>query len=205
MLSRGGEQNGRVQFLRGWPKRIARPLHPKVERKLLRLHIIRPCKGKDPPALIARNLGNEVRGRAKAIQTDPCRLPRHTQRPIAYQPGAEQRRCLQIRIVWRNREAKACICHGIGSIPTVQVIAGKAGIGAQILAFTGAVVTHAARPAKPGHAHAIPHVESLYTTSYLPDHADDLMAGNQWQLWPGQFTIYNMQIGPADATGMYLE
>ena len=48
--------------------------------------------------LRARDLGQDVRGGAEAVQADPLRVAGHPQRAVSDQPRAQQRRRLQVRV-----------------------------------------------------------------------------------------------------------
>ena len=65
-----------------------------------------------PPARVARHLDHDVRRGAEAVQAEPRRPPqplhlRQPQRPIADQPGAQQRRRLHVGVVLRQRQTKS--------------------------------------------------------------------------------------------------
>jgi len=67
-----------------------------------------------------------------AGSSDPPALPRHCQRAVADQSGAEQRRGLDVAQAGRNRQTEACIGDRVRSIAAVARRAGKYGAVAKV-------------------------------------------------------------------------
>ena len=129
------------------------------------------------------------------------RVARHAQGAVADQPGAHQRRRLDIAIAPIDRKAIALIGNGQFGIAAVDLIAGKAGAVAQILAPTPAIVANPAGPAEPRHADPVADRKAVGRFALLDDRADDLVPGNERQFRIGELAVDDMQIGPAHRTG----
>jgi hypothetical protein len=87
------------------------------------------------------------------------------------------------------------------SVSAIELITGKAGTIAQILAPGLAVAALAAGPSKPGHANAFARRKTLDTRADLEHGPDDFMARHDRMAGPGQFTVNDMQIGPTHPAG----
>ena len=73
-------------------------------------------------------------GRSKTVETKSTRITGHAKRAVANQPSAKQRRGFGIGIGIRNGEAEALICDGVFGVATIDLVAGEASFGAQVLA-----------------------------------------------------------------------
>ena len=80
-------------------------------------------------------------------------------------------------------------------VAAVDVVAGEAGLVAEVLATRRAVTARAARPAEPGDAEA---------SAVLRD-PDDLVARDERQLRARELAVDDVEIGPADTTGLHLQ
>jgi hypothetical protein len=140
---------------------------------------------------------------AKAINPEALHVTRRSQRAIADQPGAEQRCCRDIVILIGQREAVTCIGHRSLGIAAIDLIAGEAGLLAQILPAAPAILAFPAGPAKPGNAHAVARLELRHVWADRNNPADDFMARDHVRLRVGQLAIQQMQIRPADAAGKH--
>src|SRR5262249_58419005 len=127
------------------------------------------------PALMAQDLGDEVRGGAEAVEADALRVAGETQRPVADQPGAEERGCLGVAERGRQREHEARIGHGVLGVAPVALVAGEAGIGTEILRPAAAEAAATAGPAEPGHSDAIADVHPRDAGPGLLDGPPDLV------------------------------
>ena len=65
--------------------------------------------------------------RAEAVDAEPLGVAGHHQRAVADQPGAQQRRGLEVGVAVREREAEALVRHGQLGVAAVAVVAGEAG------------------------------------------------------------------------------
>ncbi len=97
-----------------------------------------PGEGEHSPALVARHLGNDVRRRAEAVDAEAFASPAMPQAAVADQPGAQQRRRLDVAIRG-EREAIALVGDGELGVAAVELVAGEAGAVAQILAAVAAI------------------------------------------------------------------
>ena len=85
---------------------------------------------------MARHLRHDVCSRTKAVDPEALRVARHAQGAVADQPGAHQRRRLDIAIAPIDRKAVALVGDGQFGIAAVDLIAGEACAVAQILLTT---------------------------------------------------------------------
>ena len=133
-------------------------------------------KAKTLPSLVLRDLGDDVRGGAEAVQSEPLGVARHPQRAVADQARAEQRRGLEILVALGNGEAEPLVRDDALGVAAVQLVPGEAGPVAQVLAPGAAVAAGAVRPAEPGDADAGARREALSTAL---DRADDLVPDDE--------------------------
>ena len=99
----GREEQRRVQLLGRPLVRGAGPFGAKAQREFDRRPVARPGEGENPAALGAGDLGDDVRRRAEAVQTEAFGIARHGERAVADEPGAEQ---------WRRVDIAAPAAHG---------------------------------------------------------------------------------------------
>src|SRR5205823_10578662 len=85
----GREDDCCVELLRRRFARSASPGTAERQRKGLTRRVAIASEGKDPAALPGDDLGQDVRGGAEAIETQPLAVAGELQRPIADQPGAQ--------------------------------------------------------------------------------------------------------------------
>ena len=148
----GGEDDRAVELLRRRLLRGARPLGAEPAGEGLRLLVALAGEGEDAAALVDGDLAEDVGGGAEAVEADPLGLADQAQRPVADQPGAEQRRRLRVRIAVGDRQAEALVGDGQLGVAAVDVVAGEAGVVAEVLAAAAAVAALAVGPAEPGDA-----------------------------------------------------
>ena len=74
-LAGGGEDDHRVEIFRRALEGIAGPHGSERARERLRLLVALARACEDPATLGNRNLADDVRGRAEAVQPDPLRVP----------------------------------------------------------------------------------------------------------------------------------
>src|SRR5215468_6229547 len=128
---------------------------------------------------MARHLRDDVGGGAKAVDPDQPRIPRHAQRAVADEPGAHQRRRLDIAVARIDCKAIAFVGDGQFRITAVDLIAGEAGAVAEILAPAAAILANPAGPTEPWHADPVADRETVDRFSLLDDGADDFVSGHQ--------------------------
>ena len=85
------EDDRRIELL-GWALvGAARPLGPELSRERLPLGVSRLREGEDSASLVTRDLRDDVRRRAEAVQADPLGVAGEAKRAVADQAGAEER------------------------------------------------------------------------------------------------------------------
>jgi hypothetical protein len=144
---------------------------------------------------VAGDLGDDVGGGAEAVEADPLGVARKAERAVADQPGAEERRRLEVVETVGNRQAVALVCDDPVRVAAVEVVAGEARRLAEVLAAGEAEAARAVRPAEPRHSEALPVLRP----------ADDLVAQDEWKLRIRQLAVHDVEIGAADAAGRHAE
>jgi hypothetical protein len=154
----------------------------------------------DLTAPMTGNLDGNVRGRAKPIETEPlARLDStQTQRTVADDAGAEQGGCFCITKDRWNRIGKCCWNKRILRIPTIDLIAGKPGALAQVLAPARAKFTEATGVLQPGDPDSLADCSLTHACANLTHQPDGLVAGNERKRGVGQLAFDDMKIRPAD-------
>ena len=130
-------------------------------------------------ALVAGDLRDDVRRRAEPVQPEPLGVSGEPERPVADQPGAEERGGLDVAVAVGDRQAEALVGDRQLGVAAVEVVAGEAGAVAEVLTAAQAVAARPVRPAEPGHAEP---------AAVLGD-ADDLVAEDERQLGVGQLPV----------------
>jgi hypothetical protein len=197
----GGEDDRAVELLRRRFVGGAGPLGAELAGEGLGLLVALAGEGEDAPAFVDRELAEDVGRCAEAVEADPLRLPDQPQRPVADQPGAEQRRRLQVRVALGQREAEALVGDRQLGVTAVAVIAGELGLVAEVLAAGAAVAALAVGPAEPGDTDPGAGLESARALPRAGHGADDLVARHQRQLRLAQLAVEDVEVGAADATG----
>ena len=95
-----------------------------------------------------RDLGHDMRRRAKAVNAEPHCVAGFDERTVPNQAGAEQGSRLGVGIGIRNGKAKSFIGHGKFRIAAIQRVAGETGAVAQIFAIAPAK-SHIRRTSSP--------------------------------------------------------
>ena len=149
-----------------------------------------------------RDLGDDVRRGAEAVQPEPLGVARHPQRAVADQAGAEERRGLEILVTLGDGEAEPLVRDDALGVAAVQVVSGEAGLVAQVLTAGAAVAAGAVRPPEPRHADARARHESLSATL---DRADDLVPDDERELRIGKLAVDDVQVGPADPADVHTD
>jgi hypothetical protein len=96
---------------------------------------------------------------------------------------------LKIGVFAGDRESESLIGCRVLCVAPVDVVAGKTGSLAQVLASTLAVTTPSACPAKPRYPDSVTWLEAVNSISCLDYLAHDLVAQNQGQLWLREVSI----------------
>src|SRR5258705_4347667 len=190
-----------IQRLIGQLLRSSHPHRAEPAGEVLRRQILGPGKGIDGPALPARDLGDDVSGRAKAVDAEPFSIPRHHQRAPADQAGAQQRRDRDIVTVLAKRERIARVGNGVGGIAAVARVAGKQRAVAEIFHSFPTIAANAAGVAEPGHPDPLARAQRRPARAQGFDAAHDFMAGHDRVADVRQFAVHNVKIGATYAAG----
>ena len=134
-----GEDDRPVELLRRQLRGPARPLGAEAAGERLAVLIPVAGEGEDAPPFVDGDLAEDVGGGAEAVEADPLRLADQPQRPVADQPGAEERRRLGVGVDVGDREAEVLGGDGELGVAAVDVVAGEAGVLAEVLAPLAAV------------------------------------------------------------------
>ena len=142
------------------------------------------------PALVPRDLRDDVRRGAEAVEPEPLGVAGHAQRAVADQPGAQERRRLLVRVAVGDREAEALVGDRELRVAAVEVVAGEPRAVAEVLAArSGSSGTRRVQPSQ-GTAQAARRPRST---------ADDLVAGDERQLRVRELAVDDVQVGAAHA------
>src|SRR5262245_43758756 len=146
---------------------------------------------------MTRNLCNDMRGCAKAVDSERACIARFDQRTIADETGTKQRRRGRVIVGFGNPEAKTLVGYREFGVAPVEGIAGETRILAEILQSGLAEDARAARPAEPGYAHPIAHGKSLTSWSDSTHASHDLVAWDQREFRMTQLTVDNVEVRAA--------
>jgi hypothetical protein len=146
------------------------------------------------------NLDGNVSGRSEPIETEPlARLDSaQAQCAVADDPGTEEGGRFFITEDRWNRIRKRCRDERILRVSAIDLIAGKPGVLAQVLAPARAKFAAAARVLQPGDADSLADRPLTHAGANLTDDPDDLVAGNERKRGVGQLAFDNVKIRPAD-------
>ena len=147
---------------------------------------------------MARDLAHDVRRRAETVETDAFAVACEFQRPVADEPGAEERRRPRCVVARGERRAVALVGHDELRVAAVAVVAGEAGAIAEVLAAAQAVAAFATRPAEPGDADGVALGETLARSDSA---ADDLVTRHERQPGVRQLAVDDVEVGAAHAAG----
>jgi len=179
--------------------RSAGPHRAEVAGKRLRRVVARAGEGEDAPALVARDLSDDVRRGAEPEDAEIARIARHDQRAVADQPGAQERRRFGVARLACDREAESRVGDRVFLVSAIDLVAGKARLRAQILAPRAAEPAFAAAPAEPRHADPLAQGETLDALAQPGHPPDDLVAGHDRQSRVLELAVHNMEVGAAHA------
>ena len=167
----------------------------------LSLGISRASEGVDRSLLELRNLGDDMRGRAKAVDAERLGIARHAQRAMADQPRTQQRRRGRIRVALGQRKAIGSLRDCVVGIAAIDLVPREERRIAKVLLLGPAKETAAAGMPQPRNADAIATRKLEYAGPDRFDAADDLMAGYDRQARLGQVAVDHVQVGSTNATG----
>src|SRR6185295_8830100 len=129
--SNRSEDDRAIELLWRRLRRRPSPLGAELTRERLPLLVPLASEGEDAPALVDGDLAEDVSRGAEAVEADPLGVAGQAQRPIADQPGTEQRRRLLVGIPLWDREAEALVGDRQLGISAIEVVAGEAGAVAE--------------------------------------------------------------------------
>src|SRR4029453_1729795 len=156
-------------------RRIAGPDAATLTREPLRGDVARPREGEHAAPLVPRDLGDEMRGGAEAVETEALRVAREAERAIAEDPGAGERGPFRVADTLGERQDVARVGDGQLRVAAVDVVAGEARARAEVLAPGAAEAARAARPGEPGDAHPVALGERRHLGPHPRDAADHLV------------------------------
>jgi len=223
-----GEDDRRLERLGRLGGRIASPGDAQPAGEGLSLNVAGPGEGEHPSALVACDLRDDVRRRAEAVEPDRAGVPRHAQRAVADQAGAEQRRGLRIGGARRQGEAEPGIGDRVLRESTVDVEAGESGPLAEVLPARDAEPARPAGPAQPRNADPRAGADRCRGWTSGPvgcgpvgsgpigsgpigsgprarahDRPHDLVARYEGQAGDAELSVDDVQIGAADAARVH--
>ncbi len=205
-LSDGREHQGRIEWHGRRGQRAAGPGAAEIPREILGSGVSIPGEGIDCPPLVAADLRDDMRRRPEPVDADGPGFARSLQRPIADKPRAQQGRSVHVVVAVRYREAVARIGDRVRGEAAVDLVARELRGVAEIFLPARAVTARPAREAEPGHADALPDLETcLHGTSHLQHAPDDLVPRDQRKLRMCQVAVDHVQVRPADRAGTDLD
>ena len=178
------------------------PAHaaPSSRAKRLAGRVAGAREGEDLAALGAGDLRDDVGRGAEAVEPEPLGpVAGGDQGAVADEAGAEERRGVGGAQAGREGEAVALVGHGVLGVAAVEVVAGEACVGAEVLAARPAEAAGAAGPPQPGNADPRAGVEARDVGAEGDDFAHDLMAEHERELGVGQLAVDDVQVGAAHA------
>jgi len=104
--------------------------------------------------------------------------------------------------LWRGKDV-AGVCEGVRCISAIPLVTGEQRMVAEILVPGHAISAFAAREAEPRNADPLMQLEAADVGAQFFYIAHDLVAGYERERCPGQFTVDNMKIGPANTAGTH--
>ncbi len=173
----GGEENRGIEKVGRRLIGVACPHRAKLPGEGLGLEITRSGKGEDPAALGAGDLGEEVRGGAKAVEAEIGSLACGTIGAIADEPRAKERRELYGGDLSRQWQAKTRVRERFLGVAAIHRIAGEARVLAEVFLAGLAVAAEPARLREPGNADPVAGTKSADRSTGLSDPANDLVTG----------------------------
>ena len=152
-----------------------------------------------------RDLQDDVRAGAEPVQRDGA-AARHRgqpQRPVPDDARAEQRGGLGVGERRRDRVGVVGAHDRVLGVAAVEVVAGVARRGAEVLGAARAVGAYAARRAEPRDPDAIPGLEARHVGTDRIHCSDHLVARNQRSAMRRQIGLDDVEVGAADAADVH--
>src|SRR5208283_5845429 len=153
----------------------AGPRRAQLPRQRLPRRVARPGKCKNLPTLCDRHLRQKVACGTEAVDAEPARLARHAVGPVADEPGAQQWCRRNVAVTVGQRKAIPCVGEHIVRVAAIDLVAGEARLGTEILATAGAERAVSAGRAQPWDPDALAHNMSRDSAPAGDDLADDLV------------------------------
>jgi hypothetical protein len=198
-LARGREEDRGVELDRRTFVGAAGPGSAELARERLRTDVARPGERVNALAAVARQLRDEVRGSAEAVEAELANaVARHRERAPPDQAGAKQRREPHRVGVEGERDAVGRLGDDVRREAAVAAVAGEHRPVAEVLGAVPAVRAGAARVPEPWHADALADGWCIEAAADAIDDADDLVAGNDRQSRQAKLAVDDVQIGAAD-------
>jgi hypothetical protein len=148
-----------------------------------------------------------MRCRTESIKSQVCPAlqVRHSQAPVADDPGAEQGSGVFVWQAIRNRIQKILRCHDPFRKSSIHGVAREQRRVTEILFSSLAIAARSVRLVQPSnpHAHALRKARS--TRSRLFDFSDDLMPRNHGRFLRREFSFDHMQVRAADTAYLYAD
>jgi hypothetical protein len=142
------------------------------------------------------NLSDDMRCRAKTIESDAPSLACHSQGSPADESCTHQRRRSDGVIESRHRKSEVCVCDHMRRKSTVPRIAREEWKITKVLAIIDAVGAVPACMAEPRNADPFTDFVIGNVRSNRVDDADDFMPRHDRPLWIGKITVDDVQVCP---------
>jgi hypothetical protein len=188
-ITDGGKDDRCIEWLRRRLVRTTGPFRAERFGELLRFSIPWPSESVDPPTLVASDLRDDVRGGAEAVEPDPLGITRHPKRSITDEPGAKERRGVNLRVACGQWYHEAVVGDGILCVSAVPIIARELCPIAEVLLSSQTKATSLARPTEPWNADAESGLERPTTFANVDHRPSDLMPQDERQLGPIELAL----------------
>ena len=179
---------------------------PIAAGELLGFQISRRGERENALSLMNRNLCDDVGGRSESVNSKTLHgFSRHPVGPVPDQARAKQRRSVYVGHPFGERKTKPLVRNRVLRVPTVDIVAGKKGVVAEVFLAPPAEPALAAGIAKPRHSHALTGAMILCAPPSLHHCSNDLVSNDQGQLGLGQLAVNDVKIRAADSAGAYFD
>src|SRR6185437_5106624 len=159
--------------------------------------------GEDAASLGAGELGEQMGRSAEAVEAEMGATAGSAIGAITDEARAKKGRQLLGGRTDRERKAKASVCDDLLGIAPVDRVASEESVLAEVLLTGAAIAAESAGPGEPGDTHPVARPIAGDRRPDLGDRADDLVAGRDGVVDVGQLAVQEVQIGAADAAGLY--
>jgi hypothetical protein len=155
--------------------------------------------------LPGRDLRQDVGGSTETVEPERAPLARHAVAAPADQPGAQERRRLDV-VGWsRQRKAEPRVGDSVRGVAAVARVTREQRRIAEIFPAAAAIGARLTGVPEPGHAHALAQRKTFDVSAERRHAPDDLVAWHDRQFRIRQLAVDHMQVGPADAAGRDLQ